>query len=150
MLSSSGLQRNVGAEVAKATDSLRAIVEEMKNNRLGTETEREQISGGIVKPLERLTEPIGKIGSALANTKLATAAGDLSEQGAEIEGLQREVFEQMREILERMAKLESKQELANKLRLIINWSEQLFESIKKKQEAEVGKVFDGTTQPAKP
>lgn len=150
LMSSAGLQRNVGAEIAKAADGLRAIVEEMKNNRLGTETEREQISGGIVKPLDRLAEPVRKIGSALTNTKLASAAADLAEQGGDIEGLQREVFRQMNDILERMVKLESKQELANKLRLIIGWSEKLLQSIRKKQEAEVGTVFEGTTQPAKP
>jgi len=150
MQSSAGIQRNVGAEVAKATDSLGQIVEEMKNNRIGTKTEREQISGGIVKPLERLAEPIRQIAAALDKTKSVDVAGELADQARDIEGLQGEVFRQMDEILQHMAKLESKQELANKLRLIIDWSEQLFESIKKKQEAEVKTIFDGTTQPARP
>jgi len=150
LMSSAGLQRNVGAEVAKAADSLRGIVEEMKNNRIGTKTEREQIQAGIVKPLERLGEPIRKITGAIGNMKAVTAADELAGQSRDVEGLQRDVFREMADILERMVKLESKQELANKLRLIINWSEKLFRSIKEKQEAEVKTVFEGTTQPAKP
>ena len=44
-LSGSGsAQASVGAEIAKAADTLAAIVEEMKYNRVGTDVEREQMT----------------------------------------------------------------------------------------------------------
>ena len=148
LLASSGLQQSVGLEVAKAADGLDDIVEEMKNNRIGTKTEREQIRGGIVKPLRQLGEPIRKVTGSIRATKAVKDAGELKQQAEAIEEIQRDVFKQMDDILQRMAKLESKQELANKLRLIIGWSEKLLKSIKKKQEDEVKTVLDPTTQPA--
>jgi len=146
--SSGGLQQSVGAEIAKAADTLDEIAEEMKNNRIGTQTEREQIRVGIVQPLRQLAEPVGKVAASTRATKAIDDAAELQRRCAAIEQAQRDILEQMNEILQRMAKLESKQELANKLRLIIGWSEKLLESIHKKREAEVGTVFDSATQPA--
>ena len=48
------VQQSVGAEVAKAADTMEGIVEEMKYNRVGTQTEREKILSGVVKPLKDL------------------------------------------------------------------------------------------------
>jgi hypothetical protein len=148
LATSAGLQSSVGAEIAKAADGLAAIVEEMKNNRIATQTEREQIRDGIVKPLRALTEPVRKVTGSIHATKGVDRAGELKAQADAVEEIQGDLLARMEEILQRMAKLESKQELASKLQVIIKWSEQLLESIKKKQEAEVGKVFDPTTRPA--
>jgi len=38
--------------------------------------------------------------------------------------------------------------MANKLQLIIKWSQELLDTIKKKQDAETGNVFEPTTKPA--
>jgi hypothetical protein len=56
----------------------------------------------------------------------------------------------MDEILQRMTKLESKQEMANKLQLIIQWSQELLELMKKKQDTETRNVFEPATKPAGP
>ena len=61
-----------------------------------------------------------------------------------------ELMDRMEGILQQMAKLESKQEMANKLQLIIKWSQELLDTIKKKQETETGIIFDPTTKPAGP
>jgi len=148
LASSAGQQSGVGAEVAKAADALAAIVEEMKNNRLATQTEREQIRDGIVQPLRELTEPIRKVTAAIHATKSVDRPGELKQQADTIEEIQADLLVRMAEILQRMKKLESKQELASKLQVIIKWSEQLLKSIKKKEEAEVGRLFDPSTQPA--
>ncbi len=149
LASSAGQQQNVGAEIAKAADSLDNIVEEMKNNRIGTKTSREQIRGGIVKPLRQLAEPVRKVTGAINATKALRDPAELGRQANAIEEIQRDILAQMDDVLQRMIKLENKQELANKLRLIIGWSEKLLRSIREKQEAEVGNVFDSTTQPGK-
>ncbi len=147
--SSAAVQTSVGAEVAKAADRLGAIVEEMKNNRVGTETGREQIRRGIVQPLRRLRAPITKITGALHGTESVEDAAELQGQARDVVEIQGDVLAEMNAILDRMVKLENKQELANKLQLIIRWSEQLLDTIKEKEEAEVGDVFeDATTQPA--
>ena len=148
MASSGGSQQNVGAEVAKAADTLENILHEMRSNRLGTETQREHIRTGVVKPLKDLAGPIRKVVGSIHATKSVAAAAELKGQADAIEDIQRDVFKQMNDILTRMTKLESKQELANKLQIIIKWSEQLFDSIRKRRDAEVGTVFESTTQPA--
>jgi len=139
MRSSAGLQQNVGAEIAKAADTLDDIVEEMKNNRIGTQSGREQIRGAIVKPLRQLVEPVRKVTGSINATRSLSDADELSRQARAIEDIQRDIYRQMDDVLQRMIKLESKQELANKLRLIIDWSEKLLQSITKKREAELQK-----------
>jgi len=146
---SAGAQASVGAEIAKAADTLAGIIEEMKYNRVGTDTEREQIHSGVVQPLRKLQEPVRKIRAALGEMAHAEAPAVLAGQARAAEGLQKDLLAQMEEILQRMAKLESKQEMAHKLQLIIQWSQQLLESMKKQQAAETGTVFDPTTKPVK-
>lgn len=148
LAASAGLQGNVGAEVAKAADALQAVVDEMRSNRLATDTEREQIREGVVQPLRALSGPIGKLVGALNGARQIDSAEELQTQAVAIEDVQKDIFRQMEEILQRMTKLEGKQELASKLQLIIKWSEQLLDVIRTKQQAEVGKVFQPTTEPA--
>jgi len=150
LLSSGGLQQSVGAEVAKASDGLAAILEEMKNNRIGTDTGREQIRADVVQPLVELQQRIRGTTAALQATAKVTDAGELRDQAGVIEEGQQRIFDAMNEILQRMVKLESKQELANKLQIIIKWSQQLLDAIKKKEAIEVKSVLDPTTRPAKP
>jgi len=149
MASSAGLQQSVGAEIAKAADALDDIVEEMKNNRIGTQSGREQIRGGIVKPLRELIGPVRKVTGSINATKSISDAGELDSQARAIEDIQRDIYRQMDDVLQRMIELESKQEMANKLRLIIDWSEKLLQSITEKRETEVKTVFEPTTQPGR-
>jgi hypothetical protein len=148
LLDSGGIQQNVGAEVSKAADSLAAILEEMKNNRLGTDSGREQIRSDVVKPLRDLEQRMRKVTAAIQATRKVDQIGDLKGRTGEIEQEQAQLLDGMDKVLQRMVKLESKQELANKLQIIIEWSQQLLESIRKKEEAEVGKVLQPATRPA--
>ncbi len=148
LASSASAQASVGAEIAKAADTLGAIVEEMKYNRIGTDTEREQIRSGVVQPLRDLQNTVQRIRAALSATQAIEAVVELKRQAVAVEGLQKDLLARMEEILQRMTKLESKQEMANKLQLIIQWSQELLDTLKKKQEAETGTVFEPTTKPA--
>ena len=48
----------------------------------------------------------------------------------------------MERILDAMIKIESRQELANQLRVIVKWEEEILEAIRKRQEEEIGTVFN--------
>ncbi len=148
LASSASAQSSVGAEIAKAADTLAGIVEEMKYNRIGSDTEREQIRSGVVQPLRDLQESVRRIRAALGATQGIEAVVELKRQADAVEGLQKDLLSRMDEILQRMTKLESKQEMANKLQLIIQWSQELLDTLKKKQEAETGTVFEPATKPA--
>ncbi len=148
LASSASAQASVGAEIAKAADTLAAIIEEMKYNRIGTDTEREQIRSGVVQPLRDLQESVRRIRAALGATQGVEAVAELKRQAQAVEGLQKDLLARMDEILQRMTKLESKQEMANKLQLIIQWSQELLDSMKKKQDTETGGVFEPATKPA--
>jgi hypothetical protein len=148
LASSASAQASVGAEIAKAADTLGAIVEEMKYNRIGTDTEREQIRSGVVQPLKDLQDSVRRIRADLVATQGVEAVAELKRQAQAVEGLQKDLLARMDEILQRMTKLESKQEMANKLQLIIQWSQELLDTIRKKQEAETSTVFQPATKPA--
>lgn len=150
LLGSESAQASVGSEIAKAADTLAGIVQEMKYNRVGTDTEREQIRTAVVLPLKELQQPVRKILAALHATREIEDVATLLAQAKRIEKLQKEVLDRMEEILQQMAKLESKQEMANKLQLIIKWSQELLDTIKNKQDVETGGVFEPATKPAGP
>ena len=81
--------------------------------------------------------------------KNVTDAGELATRAKAVEAQQKELLASMDEILQRMAKIESKQELANRLDLILKWSRELLNTIEKKKAKEAGSVFDEpTSQPA--
>jgi len=150
LASSASAQASVGSEIAKAADTLAGIVEEMKYNRIGTDTEREQIRSGVVQPLRELQDSVRRIRAALGAAQAIEAVAELKRQADAVEGLQKDLLARMEEILQRMAKLESKQEMANKLQLIIQWSQELLDIMKKKQDTETRTVFEPATKPAGP
>jgi hypothetical protein len=148
LASSASAQASVGAEIAKAADTLAGIIEEMKYNRIGTDTEREQIRSGVVQPLRDSQESVRRIRAALGATQGVEVVAELKRQAQAVEGLQKDLLARMDEILQRMTKLESKQEMANKLQLIIQWSQELLDIMKKKQDTETRTVFEPATKPA--
>jgi len=144
---SAGIQSNVAAECARATETLRAILEEMVNNRLGAAEDHKQLREGIIQPLAELDEPIRRLVATMNGTGRIADPAELRDQAVTIAGVQGDLRARMQAILERMQKLESRQELANQLRVIIKWSESALEGIQKKRDAEVGGVFEPTTKP---
>lgn len=139
---STGMQSNVGAECARTAEALQAILEEMTNNRLGSPEDRKQLGDGIIQPLSGLAEPVSRLVATMNGTALVTDPGELQTQASEIAGIQEALRKRMEAILDQMQKLQSRQELANQLRVIIKWSEGLLDGIKKKADEEAGGVFD--------
>ena len=145
---SASVQSSVGAECARSAEMFAAILEEMRNNRLGSARDHEQLRDGIVKPLKALAGPIRQTTAALNEAAKINDATTLKKQTLEIADLQEEIRKAMEAIRDRMEKLESRQELANQLEMIIKWSGELLRSIRQRSEAEVRGVLHPTTRPA--
>jgi hypothetical protein len=146
---SAGTQTSVGGEVAKAADALFELREEMKNNRVGTAEQMEQIQREMVEPLRMLGEPIQKIGVALRAAAEITDGPELARRSENIEAMQKEVRERLETVVRAGQKSENKQELANRLGLIIKWSEELLKALEEEKKIEIKRTL-GTTQPTQP
>ena len=144
---SAALQSNVGAECARTGQTLREILQEMIHNRLGSPEDHEQLRDGIIKPLDALAGPIARLVGSMNATAALRDAGRLRDQAVRIADIQADIRTQMEAILERMQKLQGRQELANQLRMIIRWSENVLKVIEKNRDTELGKEFEPTTQP---
>lgn len=152
---SAHMQVSVGSECAKAADVLRAILDEMKYNRLGSATDYNAMSEGIIKPIQDLARPIQDLSTALSqmsdllkNRPASLDAAKVREQAASTAELQKEVRVRMEDILQRMQRLEGQLELANQLKVIIDWSEDMRKQLKALSDRKTTGIFDSTSQPA--
>jgi hypothetical protein len=120
----------------------------MRNNRLGADEDYRNMQEGIIAPLVGLDEPMRRAVTVIRGTEAISGSGDLREQAEQIARVQEGFGRQMAAIIQNMQELESRQELANQLRLLIKWSQQLLERIEKKQDDELRGIFEPRTQPA--
>lgn len=146
---SGNLQGSVSAACAKIADSFEAIVTEMRNNRLGTDADHERIAAEIVRPLGELVEPTRRLVGLIKAAASVDNTGETRQQTRNVAELQEGIRVKMEEILDRMLKAESRQELAALLEDIINRSEALLRSIRQKQQGEIREVLEPDTQPVK-
>ncbi|MFP3936858.1 MAG: hypothetical protein ACLFVW_00860 [Phycisphaerae bacterium] len=139
---SAHLQQNVSTECAKAAETLAGLLEQMRWNRIGSPSDLSQLRGDVVEPLESLAGPIEDILAKLsAGAKLADsdAAGEIARETA---ADQREVLGRMERIAEHMQKLQTRQDLARQLRMIIKMSEDISERIRSRQERDIIDIFE--------
>ena len=99
-----------------------------------------------IAPLGQVATAIEAALAELARAAVETAPPALAERIDEIAGRQKQIAAEMQTILQRMAKLQSRQELANRLQVILQWSQQILEGIHRRQEQEIGKAFDSTSR----
>jgi len=145
---SAQIQADVAARCAKVAEAMAAIVLEMRYNRLGDEAQYDSIAEGVITPLGELAEPMSQVLAALNETEDVRETQTLIAQVREIAAVQQTLLKHMEDILANMQKVESRQELANQLRVLIKWSEQLLENIEARQEEELTDVFAPATGPA--
>ena len=143
---SAGLQRSVHTEVVKTREKLLLIADEMAYNRVGAATDVQHLRTGIIEPLGQVAAAIEAALAELERAAVETAPPALAERIDEIAGRQKQIAVEMQTILQRMAKLQSRQELANRLQVILQWSQQILEGINRRQEQEIGKAFDSTNR----
>ncbi len=139
---SAGVQRAVGAEVAKAAETLRQIADEMTYNRLGLVAEVQALRGNVISGLDELSADIDEVSAQLQRAMTEGDPESLREQVAGIAAEQDRIARRMAEILQHMVQLQSRQELANQLRVILRWSREIQKTIQQKQAEEIGDVLE--------
>ncbi len=135
------LQNSVGAECIKAAVTLQAVLDEMVANRLGSDAEHQQLGQGVIEPLTQLNAAMDNISKALKATETINDIKTLSEKVTEISEGQQKLRDIMEKILTNMQDLQSRQELANQLKLFIDWSREILEEIRKSEESEMDDIL---------
>ena len=143
LTSSAGVQRAVHAEVAKVREKLLLITDEMTYNRLGDPGDVQELHARVIDPLGRLDEAIATVLNDLGAAAELADPTAIDAQADRIVTAQQAIDAHMTEILEAMIRIASRQELANQLQVILKWSEEILEEIRRREESDVGTIFGG-------
>lgn len=142
-----GLEQSVASEVAKTSQTLKEVLEELQNNRLGLPQDHEALVGEVIDPLDALSEEMAELLAEIEQARRQDDVGAMVEQLDAVAVRQEQVYDEMGEILKHMERLQSRQDLANQLRLIIRWSEQTLEDIRDREGREVENIWgDGDNE----
>ena len=142
LTTSAGVQRSVHAEIAKTHEKLLLIADEMSYNRLGEPGDVQELHARVINPLAELAGVIETTLAELQQASQTPAPTALATHIERIATAQQDIARRMERILDAMIKIESRQELANQLRVIVKWEEEILEAIRKRQEEEIGTVFN--------
>ena len=147
LLTSAGIQSGVRVAAAAAAEKLRLIADEMTYNRLGRSADVDLLQRGVIGPLDRLDEEIELVTAELQTLVQSADAADMAARVADIARRQTEIGLRLDEVLDQMVKLHSRQELANQLRIILQWSREIAAQIEQKRQAEIDEVLGGDDSP---
>ncbi|MFW6062479.1 MAG: hypothetical protein ACOC93_06685, partial [Planctomycetota bacterium] len=139
---SESVQASVGSEVVKAGDRLRGVLEEMRNNRLGTPGEYRALTGELIEPLADLARPIEDVRASLGAARDVQQADELQRQAGEIAAAQQRIQERMAAIAERMQRIASRRELAARTMRLYKMTVDWVDSVKKIQESETTEIWE--------
>ena len=136
-------QRRVAAQCAVAAQQLTEVLEEMRHNRVGSTSEHRQLATRIIEPLSAISKkPMSDVVAAMESASKIKDARILREFTVETAGVLDAVVAQLNAILEQMRKLETRQELAYRLKLIIDISSEIDQAIKNLLEEKGRGVFN--------
>ncbi len=148
LLAESGsLQGTVNAECAKAADTLRAILEEMRNNRVGVIKDYDELENRQIRPIGKLIAPMTEVTAEINKGKSALKPDELRGQVASISQTQTVLLERMRTILKDMVKAQNRQELASKLKRLLRGWDELLNKTRKESDREKADRLENTTKP---
>ena len=114
----------------------------MTYNRLGDPADRQDLATGIIEPLREVYEASEGVATDLAEAKTLPDVGAMQAAAERIAADQRDLRQQMSEILARMEKLQSRQDLANKLQTIIRSSQKTLTGIRRREQEEVRGIWN--------
>ncbi|MHC4985156.1 MAG: hypothetical protein ACYTFO_03275 [Planctomycetota bacterium] len=143
LTAATGVQRAVHAEVVKVREKLLLIADEMTYNRLGDPGDVQELHARVIDPLARLDQAVAAVLGDLNDAGEMTDPTALDARADRIVAAQQDIDADMTAILEAMIRIESRQELANQLQVIVKWSEEILEEIRRREESEVGTIFGG-------
>ena len=92
--------------------------------------------------LGQKVQKLGDLEESLAEAKKLPDFGAMQAAAERIAKDQRELRLRMSEILARMEKLQSRQDLANKLQTIIRWSQRTLTGIRRREQEEVRGIWN--------
>ncbi len=139
---SAGQQRSVSTEVSRAAEKLSAVLTEMTYNRLGDPADRQDLQTGIIEPLREIYEGSEKVAADLAEARELVDAGTMQAAAERIADDQQDLKMRIENVLTRMEKLQSRQDLANKLQTIIRWADKTLTDILEREKQEVINIWD--------
>ena len=130
---SAKLQGQVAASVGTIADRFAQILQQLENNRVGTDDDKRRLKDRILVPMTELSgDPMKKVVADLGAAMDGKAAADVAKDMERIAGLQNGFYKKMESILAEMVQLESAQELERWLKVILDMSGR----VKEKTEAE--------------
>ncbi len=120
---SARLQRQVAASLGTIADRFAQILDQLNNNRVGTDADKQRLKDRILDPMRDLAaEPMRRAAADLGGTMEGKPADALAAEFARIGGLQDGFYRRMEAILGEMVQLESAQELERWLKAILDMS----------------------------
>jgi hypothetical protein len=141
-------QDAVGDACGQAASVFQGILEESKYNGVGDANEHNAISLAIVRPLRALVSRCGEASAELRRISAEiergaeVAGGKLAARIAAAGAEQMAILEEMKTVARRMEKLRSLQAMADKVRRMIRWVEQLLKEIEQQRDAGVEGIFE--------
>lgn len=143
-----GEQRRVAAQCVIAAQQLQGVLDEMQANRVGIAEEMRKLAVEVIAPLEEISKkPMNDIADAMDRASKEKDRATLTAFGDQAAGAIDGIYSRMEQILKSMKQIESRQELANRLKSLIKVAEDITHEIEKiKQRQEAG-VLDSTTKP---
>jgi len=142
-------QKAIAVQCGVLLAQLRGVLDEMSYNRVGEPADRRHLAEAIIRPLDEVVKkPMPDIAEALARASKKTDAGELLTFTSDAVGVLEQLHQRLRDILKEMKQLESRQELASLLKMIIDWSKQVEQAIRERQQKETGTLFRPASRPA--
>ncbi len=135
-------QQAIGANLAKYADRLDGVWQEMTYNRLGQAEDRDELADEIVAPLRDLVRRSQDIAGSLDLARQETSPEVLQSTLLAAATQQDFLRRAMEAILERMEKLQSRQDLANQLQMIINWNRDIAQDIRERINQQTGGIWE--------
>jgi len=151
----SKLQQSVGADVARAAETLAAVLEEMRYNRLEKPEDTAQM-GQAIQALANLAKPILEVVGELAEESALTDAAALSDKLEATVQKQVGIRSAMEAALDLMVKIGTRQEVEKEVLKLIESSKGLHAEMEKEGKRPAEGLFTPTTttksatQPAGP
>jgi len=141
-------QRRLAGRCAVIAQRLEEVVHEMEANRLAP-AERRRLARHIVAPLRQVAKkPMAEAISRIQRASKITDAAAMREFTAGSAAVLEDFYQRLEAILKQMKELESRQELASQLKMIINISEDVYRLISEELKRQTGRLFDPKTRPA--
>jgi len=143
-------QRRVAGQCAVSAGQLQAVLDEMTCNRVGGAVEKRHLASDVIGPLLEISKkPMNDMILAMTRASKMTQAQQVRAFARDGYQALDGFYRSLEAILKQMKELENRQELANRLKVIIGISEQIHRLIEAELQRRSGTLFDPTSRPSR-